>query len=484
LKTDHIVELMLTKRPVPGRVAAREEAVTIAQRLAEFVCDTSRAPKDAERAAVKAILDLMAAAIVGYGTAGPSSIRQAVRSAWGAGPAPIWFSGDYASVTGAAFVNSASASALDLDDGHRLAAGHPGAAIIPAVLATAESVPCTAERVLTAIALGYEIGVRISAARDMRMIATTDSGQWCGQAVCAAVGWLRNLPPSPLANAIAIAGTTSPSQSATPYTRMMGNHVKEGIPWATANGLLAIELAQSGLTGPIDLLDAHGGFDQATLVAGLGSSWHLETIYFKPYSCCRWIHAPIDALLALAAEHRFSATDIETIEVDTFGRALTLNNEIAPTSLEGAQYSIPFCLAVAALRGARALLPLEDSILADREAIALAGRVHVAVDPLFDRMFPAAAPGRVRVRTASSCFEREILSPRGDPTNPMGEAEIETKFRQVATGRMQPGGADRVADAIASLGLGDLEALRNVLQSPLLLASETSLKQPVAVSFG
>ena len=38
----------------------------------------------------------------------------------------------------AAFANSAAASALDLDDGHRAAGGHPGAAVIPAVFAVAQ----------------------------------------------------------------------------------------------------------------------------------------------------------------------------------------------------------------------------------------------------------------------------------------------------------------------------------------------------------
>ena len=169
------------------------------------------------------------------------------------------------SIPGAAFVNAAFASMLDLDDGHRAASGHPGAAVIPAVMATAEAHGADAERVLTAIAIGYEIGVRIAGARDVDTLHTFDSGLWCGQGAAAAAGWLRGLDPARLANAIAIAGTTAPGQTATAYTKLMGNNVKEGIPFATALGLVAVELAAAGFTGPVDFLDEEKRYDRSGL---------------------------------------------------------------------------------------------------------------------------------------------------------------------------------------------------------------------------
>src|SRR5204863_9106160 len=102
---------------------------------------------------------------------------------WGAGPGAIWFSGTRSTPAGAAFVNAACACSLDLDDGHRTAAGHPGAAVIPGVFAVLDAADGDAHRALTAIALGYEIGVRISAARDLKTVPTINSGLWSGQAV-------------------------------------------------------------------------------------------------------------------------------------------------------------------------------------------------------------------------------------------------------------------------------------------------------------
>src|SRR4051812_7092724 len=380
---------------------------TTAELLAEWAI-ASKVPEEARISAAKCVLDLMTAAIAGYQTPNAVAVRRVAAATWGCGPAAMWFSGERSTPAGATFVNAACACSLDLDDGHRAASGHPGAAIIPAVLSLLGAPSLDAQRALAAIAIGYEIGIRISAARDLRSVPTVNSGLWSGQAVAAAVGWLRGLSPSQIAHAISIAGTTAPSQSATPYTRYRGNSVKEGIPWGAANGILAVDLAEQGFTGPIDILDSPERYDRARLLDGLGTSWLINSTYFKPYSCCRWIHAPIDALLALMDEHDIQSGAITNIDVETFGRSLTLSNEVAPATLEGAQYSLPFCLGVAATSGASALLPLSNEALADERAIEIAGRVRMTVNPEFDLMFPAAVPGRIRITTTSGAFERTV----------------------------------------------------------------------------
>jgi 2-methylcitrate dehydratase PrpD len=436
--------------------------MTIAERLADFVHETSAIPEDARLSAVECVFDLMSAAIAGYQTPNAMAVRQIAQATWGSGPSALWFSGDRLTPAGAAFANAACACSLDLDDGHRTAAGHPGAAIIPAVFAVLDDT-VDAERVLTAIALGYEIGVRVSAARDLKTIPTVNSGLWSGQAVAAAIGRMRGLSPRQIAHAIAIAGTTAPSQSATSYTKFRGNSVKEGIPWGAANGVLAASLAAEGFTGPIDILDEPSRFDPAVLRDGLGANWHINGTYFKPYSCCRWLHAPVDALLALMAEHGLKPDDIVRIDTDTFGRTLTLSNEIAPATFEGGQYSLPFCLGVAATGSASALLPLREESLTDAAAIAVAQRVRMAVRPEFDAMFPAAVPGSVRVTTASGVFERTVLNPKGEPVNPMTWEDIETKFRAIADGRISIAAADQMLGAIEALRAGDVAPLRALL---------------------
>lgn len=433
--------------------------MTIALELAQFVREVKCVPATAREAAVRAVRDLIVAAVAGCVTPGGRAARTAAGAVWGHGPASLWFSDSRLTIAGAAFANAAIASMLDLDDGHRAASGHPGAAVIPAALATVQSLALDAEQFLTAIVIGYEIGVRVSAARDFRDLHTTDSGLWCGHGVAAAAGWLRELSPEAIAHALAIAGTTAPGQSATSYTRFMGNNVKEGIPWATANALAAVDLATRGFTGPIDLLDDEARYARATLTRGLGERWAIEQVYFKPYSCCRWAHAAIDGLLALKDRHGIVAGSITSIKVETFSRALTLNNDVAPMTLESAQYSIPFCLALAATHGHSALLPLDEARLGDRDVEELASRVRLAIDPDLDSMFPNAVPARITVIAGGERFVETVTAPKGEPSNPMSTREFRAKFDAVVGARLAPVEVADLDRALSGLENGDVRPL-------------------------
>ena len=80
-----------------------------------------------------------------------------------------------------------------------------------------------------------------------------------------------------------------------------------------------------GFTGPTDILDHVDYYVPEKIAASLGDSFAIETVYFKPYSCCRWIHSAIDALCELMVESQLEAREIEKVEVYTFERALRLN---------------------------------------------------------------------------------------------------------------------------------------------------------------
>jgi 2-methylcitrate dehydratase PrpD len=255
----------------------------------------------------------------------------------------------------------------------------------------------------------------------------------------------------------------------------MGNNCKEGIPFATATGLTAIDLAAAGFTGPIDLLDDPRRFDTQKLIGGLGESWLIESTYFKPYSCCRWIHAPVDAVVKLQAEHAIAARDITSIDIHSFPATLALNNECAPSTLESAQYSTPFCVALAALCGPEALLPLEAAALGDAEAIALAGRIRLHLDPGFEALFPDAVPARVVVTTAGGSVSETVMAPKGEPSNPMSWSELTDKFRTVASRYLSAPATLLLEQAIAALEAGDLQPLLAALAQPMMASPARAL---------
>lgn len=447
--------------------------VHIVHHLADFIraFEAENLPPSTIEAAKRCLLDLFGAAIAGYDAVSTAALRNLARKRQAPGAATVWFDSAQKGglcAAGAALANSGAASALDLDDGHRAAAGHPGAGVIPAAIATAEETNATGPELLAAIALGYDIGIRVSAARDLDRQDTLSTGRWIAYGAAAAAGRLRNTDPDRLAQALSIAGVLSPGLSAAGYSQIMGNSAKEGIPWAAYTGLTALDLAENGFTGPLDILDHPDYYDARKIADGLGGEFAIESVYFKPYGCCRWIHAALDALSDIQAAHGIPGDRVQAIQVETFGRALKLDNHTEPDSPESAQYSIPFCLALAALEGGDALLPFRPASLANPNVIALAKKVSLGVDPTLDRAFPAAAPARVTVTTADGAFGAECRHPLGDPAHTMDDAALQAKFRRLAANRLPPEDQDALIDAIASLETAGPKPLFATLNEPLL----------------
>ncbi len=408
---------------------------------------------DTLQAARRTVLDTLGVATAGAATSAGQASRRAAADIWRAGSATVWFSKERLAPAGAAFVNATYAAALDLDDGHRQASGHPAAAIVPAVIAVGEQIGADATRILTAVTLGYEVAVRIAAAREISLLRTTDTGLWCGPGVAAAAGWLMGAPTDIVANAIAIAAHTSTSQSATGWTRV-GHTVKEGIPWATANGLQALILATAGHRGPVDILDDASLYDRRRLIEGFAESWAIERAYFKIYSCCRWAHAAIDAALILAGRRDILSDTIDHVLVETFDRALSLPNQGEPQSLEAAQYSIPFCVALALVHGASSLLPMENRHLSDPRVTRLARCVDLKASPGYRDSFPAATPSRVTIAAGVWRGTAEVLLPRGEPDNPLTSADLQAKFMTLSAALPHDTQRFELLRAARDLGIG------------------------------
>ncbi len=415
----------------------------------------------------RSVLDLIGAAVAGAPSEAATIARTSAERLGAPGRADIWFGGNRRQAAAAAFANSTAASALDLDDGHRAAGGHPGASIIPAVLAVAQEVGADWPEALVAIVTGYEVGVRVAAARDFSTLDTLSTGRWCAYGVAAAASRLRRLSTRQTAEAMALAGVLSPGLSAAGYSRIMGNHAKEGIPWATLTGLWMADLAAGGFTGPLDILDHPDYYASIKIREGLEEHFAVDSVYFKPYACCRWIHAALDGLCDLLKRNEIQPADIHSIEVHTFERVLRLNNYPDPDNLESAQYSTPFCLAVAAVEGKDGLLPMQQSLLHRQNLVAMARRVSLHVDPELDRMFPERAAAKVVIRTENQRFETICHHPLGDPANPMDWEMLVEKFQRVTKGLLTEARCEEVIRAVQSLPNQGVAPLLSCLAKPI-----------------
>lgn len=443
-----------------GTTAAAPATAGTAWALAQYAAHANARPvSDATRHAVlKCLLDALGSAAAALDIPGVIAARQGAVRLLGDGEAPIWFTGSRGAVGAALLANSAATAALDLDDGYRRARGHPGAAVIPAALAVLGTRPdLGTDEVVASIVTGYEVALRIAMGRP----SYAPSGAWSAYGVIAAIGRLQGASAAHIAHALAIAAQASPALPA--LAGLAGSDVKEGIPYGCLAGLAALEMATAGATGPTGIFDDPALFDARVILDGLGATPLIEGTYFKPFGCCRHIHGALDALLALRRQHPFEAEDIVGLEVYTYRATFNLANRAEPRSLVDAQYSVPFCLAAAAVGGENALLPLKESQLGDPRLLQLARRVTVHHDPEIEPLFPARSPSRVTVTLkGAQRLASPLVDPRGDPIRPMEGADLVAKFQQ-ATAHTLGEQQQAVLSAVEQFEQGDAAPLGQAL---------------------
>lgn len=411
-------------------------------------------------AVFRCVLDAITSAAAGLCQPGVVAARRVAPLLCGPGSVPIWFSGGTASAGAAMLANSTAAAALDLDDGYRMARGHPGAAVIPAALALVSAVPdASVDDFIATVVAGYEVGVRLAAARS----TYAPSGAWSGFAVVAAAGRMLGVDAKVMAQALAIAAQTAPALPA--LAGIAGSDVKEGIPAGVAAGWSALQLAMAGFTGPVDVLEDKRLFDSQAVLRDLNGIPLIGGTYFKPFGCCRHIHAPLEAVLHLQARHSLTAEDIVSIVVFTYQATFNLSNKPDPSTLVEAQYSVPYCLAVCLLRGADALVPLNAGQLNDAEVRELAGRILVTHDAAIEPLFPKRSPARVVVNLVRGRrLESPLMDPRGDPEWPLSSEDLERKLRIATRDTLSPTVQQMVLDGVAALRAGEWRPLLAALR--------------------
>jgi len=342
----------------------------------------------------------------------------------------------------AALCNGAAGTVLELDEGHRFAAGHPAIHVLPALLADAEIGYGDSDAFVRSFVAGYEVAVRTA-----RAVGTLESGYhphgvWGAVGGAAAVARSRGLDPETTRSAMAIAANYAQHtrfEAATEGATV--RNVYAGMSNLAA--LVAVDQAEAGFGGLENgvarhLESAADGVDEAALSAGLGERWELEHGYFKIHAACRYTHPTLDAIAALP--DGLDAAAVESVRVETYPAAARLT-ESRPQNQLQAKFSIPFAVATALLRGETGPTAFVDEAITS-EAIALAERVTVAVDDEIAARAPEQRGARVIVETANERFSREVVAPRGGEHDPFDEGRLESKFRELVAPVI---GADRAA---------------------------------------
>jgi len=239
--------------------------------------------------------------------------------------------------------------------------------------------------------------------------------------------------------------------------------VKEGIPWAAVAGVSSALLARSGFTGPENVFDFLPLYDPERILQGLGRDFLILKTYFKRYPCCRWLHPIIEGLFDLMEEGSIQPSHVKTIHIQTFSRAFTLTNRPRPQTLEEAQFSIPFCTALAMMKKEEGFHHIRMKDLDDPGVIRLSEKVHLELQPRFDESFPEKIFSKITIETSEGKMEKVVSSAKGDPDNPMTGQELEEKYLYYASPVLGEKKATLLKDHIKNLEEVSMEDLLRTL---------------------
>ncbi len=369
------------------------------------------------------------AAVTCAGTAAPTSgvaADYAVQQHAG-DQATLLYDGRRAAATGAAWANGVLANALDFDDGHRLVKGHPGAIVIPAALAIAETVGAAREHVLAAVTVGFEVAVRAGIALHARDADYHGSGAWGAIGAAAAGARLLRLDPGQIGHALGLAEYHAPMA---PVMRSTADPAmtKDACGWGAMTGTSSALLAAMGFTATdsvvlTQLNDAAAGFAQR---------WYVEEMYVKAFPCCRWSQPAIAAAQYLRGAYGFDPEKIANVTVRTFAAAAALSRR-PPMTTEQAQYSLVWPVACALLFGEFGVAHVLPPLFEDARIHELAARISLVVDPAVDAEFPAARRAAVTVATTDGgSYTSDLVEAPGESADPHWADIVEAKFARYA----------------------------------------------------
>lgn len=406
-------------------------------------------PSEVQHQSKRCLLDLIGALVAGTATPVARLMADFVAESYAGHEATVLTGAQRSSAVGAALANGFAANALDIDDGYRRIKGHPGACVLPALLAAVErcgAVP--GKDFLAALVVGYEVGIRAGLIRHALYSTYHSSGSWGAIAAAAAAGKVLGLKGDVLRQALGTAeyhapiapmmkGITTPS---------MG---KDSIGWGTMVGLASVLMAEKGFTGVEPLFS---DTPRSELVVRLGEQYEIMNLYFKPYACCRWAQPAVAGSLEIARGHNLLMDDIQEIRVYTFQAASELSRE-HPQSTEDAQYNMAFPVAAALMDGQLGPQQVLPPRIYDPALLALADRVRVTVRPEYEAAFPDKAYADVEILTRDGSVlhtgrKEAIWEP---PDTLPTDDELQQKFSWLASPVLGQARAAAVLDMVWSL---------------------------------
>jgi 2-methylcitrate dehydratase PrpD len=370
-----------------------------------------------------------------------------------------------------ALANGVLAHADETDDSHAPSLSHPGCAVVPAALAIGEQRGIDGTRFLRAVALGYDVGPRVTMclgvpalSREAHKSSHSIAGVFGAAAAagCAAaldarqMRWLLDYTAQQSSGIAAWQRDTDHIEKA---------FVFGGMP--ARSGVTAALLVAAGWTGIDDILSGPDNFilatapaaDPARLVERLGERYEVMRTNIKKWSVGSPIQAPLDALELMAKRKAFDAAAVRKVVVRLGTREASVvdNREIPDICLQ-------HMVAIMLIDGTVSFAGAHD-VARMREAAVLAQRAKVELvpDAELDRRVREA---KVTVVLADgSELSEHVRAVRGTADNPMPRAEVVGKCRDLMAPVLGAAQCDALIEAVLAIErVKDVRELRPLLQ--------------------
>ena len=434
--------------------------------------------QDAIYQAKRFLLDSIGCALGGYKQHDVRIALEVLDEIAGRGPSTVIGTGRRIDPVSASLANALMIRCMDYNDIYwKQDPSHPSD-IFPAAMACCERAKTDGKELIVGLVLGHEFEMRLCEAA---FPGVRERG-WHHATLTAFVspivaGRALRLSWEQIQHAIGISASRHCTLGAVTAGKltMMKNTVD---PLATQSGVLGALLAQKGYTGPEHVIDGKEGLTHVfgpewklnLLTDGLGESWRITQCGMKFFPTEALTHTPISAVLDLVKENDLHPDDVAKIQIRSLARAADILSDPSkydPHTKETADHSLPYVIAAALAE--RQVTPAQFTMekIMDPVVRAQLKKVEVVADPEIEKVFPALQRVVVNIMTTGGrTFSKQLDYPKGDPRNPLSDAEIEEKFAALAEGVLATVAQKKLIDAIWNLEkLASVSKLMRLMKS-------------------
>jgi 2-methylcitrate dehydratase PrpD len=373
----------------------------------------------------------------------------------------------------AALANGVLAHADETDDSHAPSQSHPGCAVVPAALAAGERFHINGTHFLRAVALGYDIGTRVTVTLGGQLFEA--ESHWSTHSI------------SPLFGAAAAASCAA-SLNAQQMRWMLGytaqqscglgawnrdtEHIQKAFLFGGMNarsGVTSALLVQAGWTGVDDIFSGKDNFflaynpkaDPGGLIDKLGERYEVTRTNIKKWPVGSPIQAALDALEILRQQHPFAANEVQqvTVRLATDEAAIVNNREIPDICVQ-------HMLAVALLDKTVSFASAHDRArMKDPAVLRERAKITLVPDAELERLMPLRVAILEITLADGTRLTRRVDNVRGTPENPMTREEVLTKARDLITPLLGAAKCNNLLDKIIGIeSVADICELRPELQ--------------------